>query len=160
MDAPDQILIAGVEPLTVKWCPRCKTSKPFSEFCSNKAAKDGLWLYCRPCKAAKWQEGDAKHPGRTREWGRRWQRKRTYGMEWGDYDRMLAEQNGLCKICGKPPTKGKGKILHVDHDHKTGRVRALLCVNCNQMIGHAQEDADILVAGARYIEHWNLKNTG
>jgi hypothetical protein len=44
------------------------------------------------------------------------------------YDRLLGEQGGVCAICGNPP---KTRRLHIDHDHKTGKVRGLLCHRCN-----------------------------
>ena len=46
-----------------------------------------------------------------------------------EYQRMLAAQAGGCAICGNPP---KTKRLHVDHNHRTGRVRGLLCFRCNR----------------------------
>ena len=54
-----------------------------------------------------------------------------YGITEADYDRMLADHNGICGICGNPP---KRQRLHVDHDHKTGRVRGLLCYRCNRAL--------------------------
>ena len=55
--------------------------------------------------------------------------ERTYGLEPGEYDRMLEAQDGRCAICGKQP---RTKRLSVDHDHNTGRVRGLLCQPCNR----------------------------
>lgn len=48
-----------------------------------------------------------------------------------EYDRLLTKQNGVCAICGRPP---KTRKLHIDHDHKTGRIRGLLCVRCNRAL--------------------------
>ena len=48
-----------------------------------------------------------------------------------EYEWMLAEQGGVCAICGSPP---KSRRLHVDHDHKTGAVRGLLCFRCNRAL--------------------------
>lgn len=65
------------------------------------------------------------------------QRKRklqqNYGLTLEQYEEMLAEQDGRCAICRKRP-KGR-KRLHVDHDHDTNDVRALLCVRCNTQLG-------------------------
>lgn len=66
---------------------------------------------------------------------------------------MMAAQNYACLIC-KQPCKS-GKLLAVDHDHKTNRVRGLLCMNCNQGLGKFQDDPDLLVAAAEYL--WKLK---
>lgn len=66
-----------------------------------------------------------------------------------DYNEMLARQGGVCAICGLMP---KNKRLHVDHDHKTGKVRALLCNGCNTGIGHFAEDCERMVKAAAYIK--------
>lgn len=68
-----------------------------------------------------------------------------YGIDLTDYNRMFAEQKGLCAACGFPESRinkktGKPKQLHVDHCHKTRRVRGLLCNNCNSALGLLQED--------------------
>lgn len=76
-----------------------------------------------------------------------------YGITAIDYDRMLAEQGGGCAICGtKNP--GRGKYFFVDHDHRTGMVRGLLCQSHNTMLGHAQDNPEVLRAGASYLEKY------
>lgn len=72
---------------------------------------------------------------------------RTYGITPEDYDRMYADQGGRCDICWQPD-----ESLHVDHDHVTGRVRALLCGKCNRMIGLANEDPAILGRAVSYLQ--------
>jgi hypothetical protein len=68
-------------------------------------------------------------------------------LEW--YDRRLIELGNRCACCGgEPGPKG----LFIDHDHKTGEVRDLVCEGCNFMIGHAQDNPDRLRAGAEYLE--------
>lgn len=74
---------------------------------------------------------------------------RKYGITAEDYNRMLAAQGCVCAICGKPE---KGKRLAVDHCHATGRVRGLLCMNCNRAIGHFQDDPDLMLRGAQYVQ--------
>lgn len=68
---------------------------------------------------------------RTCETIRRARLKRLFGITWEQYDQMLSSQGGVCALCGDPP---KGKRLAVDHDHKTGKVRGLLCSFCNHRI--------------------------
>ena len=58
-------------------------------------------------------------------------RRRQLGLSVEDYDAMLAAQGGVCAICGNPP---KTRRLDVDHDHKTGKVRGLLCHRCNRAL--------------------------
>ena len=59
---------------------------------------------------------------------------------------MSAQQGGLCAICRAAPAE------HVDHDHVTGRVRELLCFNCNGGLGQFRDDARVLREAARYVE--------
>lgn len=80
---------------------------------------------------------------------------RQYGLTSDQYDQMLVNQNGACAICKQPETlKKQGKImrLNVDHCHKTGRVRGLLCTRCNRGMGLLGDDAQRLRAAAEYIE--------
>lgn len=77
------------------------------------------------------------------------QRKRIYGLAEGEFDRLKELQLGVCAICKKAPTKGKS--LHVDHDHKTGKVRGLLCPLCNVGLGSLQDSEEILVAALAYL---------
>ena len=75
-----------------------------------------------------------------------------YGITHDDYDRMFAEQGGVCAICGTSPPPGS--FLSVDHDHKTGKVRKLLCNPCNQGLGAFGDDIDRMVAAVQYLrEH-------
>ncbi len=79
--------------------------------------------------------------------------RRNYGINYGDYSRMLGEQNGLCAICGKPASGGikSAARLHVDHDHATGAVRGLLCSRCNQGIGYFSDNPELLAAAIAYL---------
>lgn len=66
-------------------------------------------------------------------------------MTGAEADAMLDEQGGLCAICRSAPA------VHVDHDHGTGAVRALLCFNCNGGLGQFRDDPEILRAAAEYV---------
>lgn len=80
---------------------------------------------------------------------------RKYGLTVEDYGRLLAGQGGVCAICGSPPNPDGVRAasrLHPDHDHETGRNRALLCLNCNVGIGHFRDDPDLMQAAADYIK--------
>lgn len=81
------------------------------------------------------------------------QLRRNYGINFGDYSRMLGEQGGRCAICGSPPTGGpkSASRLHVDHDHDTGVVRGLLCNRCNLGIGYFADDPARLAAAIKYL---------
>ncbi len=73
-----------------------------------------------------------KHPERNALCQRKCKLKKNFGITLEDYDRMFAEQKGLCKICGGDTPN---KRLAIDHDHKTGKVRGLLCLRCNTKLG-------------------------
>lgn len=73
---------------------------------------------------------------------------RRYGLTEDDYDRMLEQQCSNCAAC----QKASGLRLQVDHCHETGRVRGLLCGNCNSALGHAKDDIDRLRALIAYLE--------
>lgn len=83
--------------------------------------------------------------------------KRRFGMTNAEYARMMADQNGLCAICGKPETakhktSGGSRSLAVDHCHNGGHVRALLCSACNTGLGSFGDDPDRLRAAIEYLE--------
>ena len=75
--------------------------------------------------------------------------KRKYGIDWTIYETMFEEQEGLCAICRKD--SADGRMLAVDHDHKTGKVRALLCGSCNRGLGLFQDDPDLLQKAKEYV---------
>jgi hypothetical protein len=75
--------------------------------------------------------------------------RRRFGMTIEEYDAMLIAQDGGCAICGK--TNPNGKRLAVDHDHTTGKVRGLLCHNCNVGIGSLFDDAALMRKAADYV---------
>src|SRR5207247_5959942 len=72
-----------------------------------------------------------------------------------EYNFLFIKQNGLCKICNKSEIvkrNGKIKNLAVDHCHKTGKVRGLLCQSCNIMIGNSQDNINLLKFVIVYLE--------
>lgn len=73
---------------------------------------------------------------------------RVYGITAEDYLRMVIEQDGRCAICLQMP--GRRRLV-TDHDHYTGRVRALLCTRCNQAIGRFEWDAHVATNAATYL---------
>lgn len=76
--------------------------------------------------------------------------KHTYNMTLDDYQDLFLRQFGLCAICSNAPKNGKN--LHVDHDHKTGKIRGLLCQHCNQMLGNAKDNITTLKNAIKYLK--------
>ena len=80
--------------------------------------------------------------------------KKLYGITQADYERMFEKQGGCCAICKAPDPGGKKRFLSVDHNHKTGKVRALLCDDCNVGLGRLRDDPELLRAALTYLaEH-------
>ena len=111
--------------------------------------------YCRSCYQAYSRDWSKKNPDKVREKNRRQDLKRTYGLTPQMWDDMLAEQNGGCAICGTTEAGGRGRF-HVDHDHHTGKIRALLCTNCNVALGLVSDSPQLLRALAGYVEYHRI----
>lgn len=75
-------------------------------------------------------------------------RKKKYGITRKQYLELLEKQHGRCYVC----LEYHGENLRVDHDHRTGDIRALLCSSCNAMLGQAKENPSRLRAAADYLE--------
>lgn len=78
--------------------------------------------------------------------------KRRYGMTKEDYEYRLEQQNYRCAICQTREPGGNHKVFHVDHSHKWGHVRGLLCDKCNRGLGYFNDDVSTLVAAAYYLQ--------
>jgi hypothetical protein len=72
-----------------------------------------------------------------------------YGLKDGQYEALYAAQGGVCAICRR--AKGLTKKLAVDHDHKTGYVRGLLCSPCNKLLGHLRDDPNLAAGIWAYL---------
>lgn len=106
-------------------------------------------------KAVKGELKNKKTYKLSRDAQRHYGYKRYYGLSLAEYGEKLVAQGGVCAICGQPETSmlhGKVKPLSVDHSHKTGKIRELLCHHCNHLLGHAKDDRDILLKAAAYLE--------
>lgn len=123
-------------------CTRCDKFKPRAEF------NDGRYR-CKRCSAEGQREWAEKNPEKSRRL-RVVGNLRKYGLTPEKYDTMLAAQSGSCAICRRPDNE-PFSMFAVDHDHGTGRVRGLLCTNCNVLIGHARDEPEILRSAAEYL---------
>jgi hypothetical protein len=130
--------------------------------CSKQAIKGQH--HCIPCrnkkreraKSAQGTEGrqktcDKYYKSHQPKW-RNYYYKKHYGISLEEYNQILRQQKEVCAICGKPnPSNYIQKRLYVDHDHKTGKVRGLLCCYCNWMLGHLREDIEVAKKAIEYI---------
>ncbi len=103
----------GLKKQRLKTCTSCKTIHPYKDFYSDPRHTDGLQSICKDCWNVK---GNAKYL------------KKEYGLTVAEFHQLLDAQDGCCAICYRPPKKNR---FNIDHCHKTHRIRALLCVNCN-----------------------------
>ena len=87
--------------------------------------------------------------------GRNYRYLYAYNITLEEYNRMLEEQNNVCKICLQPEQmlhKGKAKRLCVDHDHNTSKVRGLLCQRCNTTLGRYEDNPELMKNLISYLE--------
>jgi len=149
-----------------KLCKMCGQEKPKTDFLLEVARFDGVSPYCRACMKEKHDKWNAEHPkqrqGHITKWNtlnpeRKEYHRRTgvlgrYGLTNADYEQMLLAQGGKCAICGSENVNYKGRhFLCVDHDHKTGKSRSLLCTTCNAGIGSFKDDPNLLQQALDYL---------
>ncbi len=80
-----------------------------------------------------------------------------YGITIEEYEKMLASQGGKCAICkatDSSSNRGDKGWLHVDHDHITGKIRALLCTRCNHLLGNCQDNIGLLLKAIEYLTRY------
>jgi hypothetical protein len=122
---------AGAVPEAHEYCQGCGEVKPHSEWHRKVSSPDGLASRCRSCRAVDNRVGHLKLQ---------------YGLTPAELDAMVAEQQGICCICLAAPAE------HVDHCHKTGRVRGVLCFSCNAALGQFKDRPDAIRRAAAYVE--------
>lgn len=96
------------------------------------------------------QQKEYKKTHKAKELARNCILKNSYGISLEEYSKMLEKQSGVCAICGR---KDK-TTLCVDHDHKTGKVRGLLCHQCNLGIGNFDDNIPSLEKAIKYISNY------
>ena len=159
----------------VKTCSKCGELKPITEFYKTPGGRDGRRTECRTCnlaarkarydsasaveRAKRWRlENPERFAAWQAEYRNRPERKRkmrdlyyrrTYGLSADEVDAILVAQDGVCAICGQAPERAAS--LHLDHDHRTGRLRGILCLNCNQALGKLGPDPAVYSRAAAYL---------
>ena len=122
----------------LKTCSKCRKQKWSSEFHIHKGKGDGHRSVCKNCDSRK-QYNRYTYKGRRNR-----NLLEIYNITLEDYELMLKSQNGVCAICKRPETiKNKNnKIdpLSVDHCHTTGKIRGLLCRECNRLLGMLEKE--------------------
>ena len=127
--------LKATETEDTKYCPQCKKVKPLLEFYFCKVGTKFTQGTCIKCEKERSKE---RHIFKD------------FGITLKDYDKILEKQDNGCKICGIKIPGGQGRF-HIDHDHVTGKIRGLLCSNCNLALGNAKDDIKILAAMIQYL---------
>ena len=135
----------------IRECQKCSMAKPVSEFYTN--GKKGLHSWCKNCEKERRKKYYHRNKEKEKNAHREWCLKNTYNLTLEQYDEMFEKQNGVCAICGN--INKDGRRLYVDHDHKTERVRGLLCHKCNSLLGYVNDEINLLL---KIIEYINVSN--
>ena len=95
-----------------------------------------------------------KNAEKSRVWRRNRHLKVKFGITEDEFQKILEKQDGICAICGR---EQYGRTLDVDHCHKTGRIRGILCHRCNMGLGYFQDNIELLEKAKKYIKKHELK---
>jgi hypothetical protein len=142
-------------------CSKCHKDKPetLEYFPGHKKTVNGLSSWCRVCNVAYTSNWKRNNQVKEKTNRRRLSLQRLYGITLEQYDEFLLSQNGGCKICERKDTgSSRCKFFHVDHDHTTGKVRGLLCNNCNRGIGYLADSPERLLKAAEYVRENQVSN--
>ena len=118
---------------------------------------------CRLCRKANQEKFRTQNPGYKKQWrSENKERLRTehigyrYGLSQESYAQKREEQNDCCGLCGDAFDRTNTNTTpHVDHDHVTGKVRALLCRACNSGLGQFRDSSKLLRLAAEYLDKYN-----
>ena len=126
--------------LDIKYCSRCKEEKPFVEFGKDSSRKDKLNPWCKSCKSNHY------HNNNGFEIMKKSSLKINYNITLEELNEMAYMQDNKCLICEQE------KPLVIDHSHTTGKVRGLLCNNCNRGIGMLGDSKRNLKNALKYLK--------
>ena len=145
----------------IKVCSTCKEEKEVSEFYKQKRNKDGLAGICKLC----WAIGGRKNgrayyhrnKKRRQEESRKYTMLRRFGIDPEEYDKMYHNQSGCCAICDTHQQELPMRLA-IDHNHATGKVRSLLCGECNLGLGKFKDDPELLRQAVQYLDLWGTNS--
>lgn len=123
-------------------CNKCHRPFPVDSFYADKRYKNGVYPYCQECRKGYWRDDDRRAKRKLYDMLRR------YGVTEAHYKELVASQDGKCAICCTEP---ESRQLHIDHDHKSGKVRGLLCHKCNNGIGLFSDSVQLLTSAVDYL---------
>jgi len=148
-----------------KICSKCDIRKDLGNFYKNKTKPLGVCSECKLCTNQMNKDYIGRNRQKYLEYHKSYRRnhqsqhrnqslKQTYRINAEDWEDLFEIQKGCCAICGTHQS-GLRRRLDVDHNHKTGKIRALLCSRCNVLIGQAKEDINSLELMINYLKEYN-----
>ena len=134
----------------MKHCNRCEIDLPRESFYKLKNGNGHrLSAYCRKCSTQYKVEWKAKNPDKAKLINKKTTLKNRYGISLEKFEEMLSLQNNACAICSK--TISEPGDSYVDHCHNTGKIRKILCINCNSGLGQFKDSPEILKKAYEYL---------
>lgn len=133
--------------METKVCNKCNTEKSLEEFYKDSSKKCGYRYCCKKCAVILAMNFSKR---RLSNYNKNVNLKLLYNISLEDYEQMLINQGGNCKICNCPQDTYK-RALAVDHCHKTGKVRGLLCHSCNIGLGAFRDNTVLLEIAIDYL---------
>ena len=137
-----------VGKLWYKVCNKCKLSHPLDNYYKSSRIKSGKRGDCKFCVAKTRKRWARRNYSPSKEKNK--DLKRRYNISLSEYNELVRKQEGCCEICGVHESK-LTRSLHVDHNHKTGEIRGLLCLQCNKLLGYANDDVIYLLGCVDYL---------
>ncbi len=128
----------------LKRCSKCKIEKNINDFYKRSDTKKGIRSHCKKCYN-EYLKVHRKLP-HIKNYYKKYSLLKKYGLTLKEYEQMVKQQENKCLICGKK------KQLVVDHNHKTKKIRGLLCSQCNRALGFVYENKMILLKLVNYID--------
>lgn len=146
----------SLDKMEVMRCSKCGCT--FNKADAPPSQRDKASYYCKDCrrvirKKYYWDNVDYERR-QSKENQRKTRLVRVYGITEEDYANLLDEQNGSCAIC-----KNSSSRLVIDHDHESGKVRALLCDTCNRGIGLLKDNFEVVQKAADYLRKFSTTET-
>lgn len=140
----------------MKQCTVCKETKELDQFYNVKSTKDGKGYRCKECDNKARQKWSANNPERSHLSQRQRNLKHRFGVDLEWYEKQFKKQNYSCAICQTKTNKTVGDRqfwnFSVDHCHDSGKIRGILCNNCNRALGLFQDNPELLKKAASYVE--------
>lgn len=153
--------------MEMKLCKKCNENKDLNEFYVKNKSTGCRFTECKECRSNYHKSYYRNNLENFKEYYKKLditdKRKaqirnnhlnHKYGISLDDYENMFRLQGGLCKICQIPQSELKQNFA-VDHCHKTGKIRGLLCKPCNQALGNFKDSVNLLESAINYLKITN-----